>query len=348
MTDMTLPLAQAAPAYPTPRPLAPRPLAPREKAAVIVRLLLAEGCDLPLSSLPDAMQADLADQIARMRLVDRATMEGVLREFLEMLEQAGLAFPDGIDGVLGLMGAHLSEDAAARLRRMAGGPADPWERIATLPPERLMPALESESAEVAAILLSKLPVARAAELLSRLPGDRARRIALAVSRTAATGPETVARIGRALLDDLDSVPARAFAATAAERVGAILNVSPAATRDALLDGLEGEDADFAAALRGTIFTYAHIPARIAPRDASRIIRATDPAALVTALASGPPAVAEFLLANVSARVADNLREEMGERGTVEAKQAEQAQTAVILAIRQLESAGEIALVAPPE
>ncbi|MEY4982715.1 MAG: hypothetical protein RIR62_981 [Pseudomonadota bacterium] len=342
MTEMTLPLAQAAP-YP-----APRPLSPREKAAVIVRLLLAEGCELPLATLPPDMQADLAGQIARMRLVDRATMEAVLREFLESLEQAGLAFPDGVDGVLGLMGAHLSPDAAARLRQASGGPEDPWERITALPPERLQPALEGEAVEVAAILLSKLPVARAADLLARLPGDRARRIALAVSRTASASPDMVARIGKALLADLEAVPPRAFASPAVERVGAILNLSPAATRDALLDGLEGEDADFAAALRGAIFTYAHIPARITPRDAPKIVRAADPAALVTALAAGPAEVAEFLLSNLSQRVADSLREEVAERGTPDAKQADQAMTAIILTIRQLEGAGELALIVPEE
>lgn len=342
MTDLTFSLAQAAPAPFAP----PRPLVPREKAAVIVRLLLAEGFDLPLSSLPAAMQADLAEQIAAMRLVDRATMEAVLREFLDSLEQAGIAFPDGIDGVLGLMGQHLSEDAAARLRRRSGGPADPWERIAGLPAERLMPALTDEAPEVSAILLSKLPVARAAELLSKLPGERARRIALAVSRTEATDPDTVLRIGRALLTDLENAPQRAFATAPAERVGAILNVAPSATRDAVLDGLEDEDAGFAAELRRAIFTYAHIPQRVAPRDVPKIIRGTDPGSLVTALAAGPSEVAEFLLSNISQRMADGLREEMAERGAVEPKVADEAMTAVILAIRQLEGAGELALSQP--
>lgn len=342
MTDMTFPRPQAASPTFTP----PRPLCPREKAAVIVRLLLAEGFDLPLSSLPAAMQADLAEQIASMRLIDRATMEAVLREFLETLEQAGIAFPDGIDSVLGLMGEHLSEDAAARLRRRSGGPADPWDRIVTLAPDRLLPALTDEAAEVAAILLSKLPVPKAAELLAMLPGERARRIALAVSRTAATDPETVLRIGRALLADLENAPLRAFSTGPAERVGAILNVATSATRDAVLDGLENEDATFAAELRRAIFTYPHIPARLSPRDVPKVVRAVDPSTLVTALVAGPEEVADFLLSNISQRMAQGLREEMAERGVMEPKIGDEAMTAVILAIRQLEGAGELALSQP--
>jgi hypothetical protein len=68
------------------------------KAAVIVRLLLAEGSPLPLSSLPEHMQAALTEQIGRMRLVDRTTLGAVVEEFLNELEQVGLSFPGGIEG----------------------------------------------------------------------------------------------------------------------------------------------------------------------------------------------------------------------------------------------------------
>lgn len=76
-----------------PRPAPPRPLTPREKAAVIVRFLLSEGAVLPLAKLPDHMQAALTEQIGQMRLVDRTTLAQVVEEFLNELEQVGLAFP---------------------------------------------------------------------------------------------------------------------------------------------------------------------------------------------------------------------------------------------------------------
>ena len=39
----------------------------RQKAAIIVRLLLSEGGDLPLRNLPDHLQAALTEQIGSMR-----------------------------------------------------------------------------------------------------------------------------------------------------------------------------------------------------------------------------------------------------------------------------------------
>jgi flagellar motor switch protein FliG len=324
---------------------------PKEKAAIIVRLLLAEGAKLPLSRLPEHMQAALAEQIGHMRLVDRPTLDAVVLEFLAELESIGLSFPGGIEDALTLMDGHISQTAANRLRRLAGASskADPWDSLIALPPERLMPVLEEESIEVAAVMLSKLPVPRAADLLGRLQGERARRIAYAVSQTSNVDPETVRRIGLALAAQLEHLPPKAFDNGPVERVGAILNVSPSITRDDVLKGLDETDADFAQKVRRAIFTFVHLPERILPRDVPRILRPVPQPTLVTALvgAQAKPeeaAAAEFLLANMSQRMAQTLREDMAARGKVKEKDGEEAMAIVVTAVRELEASGEIVLV----
>ncbi|MCE2748462.1 MAG: flagellar motor switch protein FliG [Rhodobacter sp.] len=326
----------------------------RVKAAVIVRLLLAEGASLPLSSLPEHMQAALTEQIGRMRLVDRTTLGAVVEEFLNELEQVGLSFPGGIEGALTMMDGHISTTAANRLRRLAGasGKADPWDRIMVLEEDRLLPVLEEESEEVAAVMLSKLPIPKAASLLGRLPGDKARRVAYAVSQTGNVDPETVRRIGQSLAAQLDTQPARAFETGPVERVGAILNVTAAATRDEVLKGLDETDAEFARKVRRAIFTFVHLPHRIAGRDVPKVVRVVDQAVLVTAIAGATTdelgAAATFLLENLSQRLAQSIRDEVAERGAVREKDAEEAQGAIITAIRELEATGELAFVVPAE
>ena len=332
-----------------------RSLTPGQKAAVIVRYLLTEGTSLPLSSLPDHMQAALAEQMAQMRLIDRATLDEVVEEFLSELESVGLAFPGGIEGALSIMDGHISQSAAQRLRRMSAATSkvDPWERITNLPPERLLPILLNEAVEVGAVMLSKVPVGKAAELLGKLPGERARRVAYAVSLTGNVDPETVRRIGVALLAELDNQPPKAFDQGPVERVGAILNISPTLTRDDVLQGLEAEDAAFAAEVRKAIFTFVHIPARLNPRDTPKITRLVEQPLLVTALAAaqGKPGLeeaAEFILSNISQRLAQGLREEMGTRGRIKDKDAEEAMNAIIGAIRTLEASGELTLIQEEE
>lgn len=357
MTKDVVPLASLFPdrrAVPS-SGLVRRVLTPKQKAAVIVRYLLTEGASLPLASLPEHMQAALAEQMGQMRLIDRTTLDEVVAEFMAELESVGLSFPGGIEGALTMMDGHISQSAASRLRRMASASSkvDPWERIIALPVDRLMPILQDEAAEVGAVMLSKLPVAKAADILGRMPGDRARRLAYAVSQTGNVDPETVRRIGAALLANLDDQPPRAFDIGPVERVGAILNVSPALMREEVLQGLEAEDAGFAAEVRRAIFTFVHIPARLSPRDAPKITRLVEQPVLVTALtaAQGKPGLgeaAEFLLANISQRLAQGLREEMETRGKVKDREGEEAMAAIITAIRTLEASGELTLIEPEE
>jgi flagellar motor switch protein FliG len=332
-----------------------RTLTPRQKAAVIVRYLLTEGSSLPLASLPEHMQAALAEQMGQMRLIDRTTLDEVVAEFLSELESVGLAFPGGIEGALSMMDGHISQSAASRLRRMASASSkiDPWERITALPVDRLMPILVDEAVEVGAVMLSKLPVPKAADILGRLPGERARRVAYAMSMTGDVDPETVRRIGAALLAELDNQPQRAFDQGPVERVGAILNLAASLTRNDVLEGLAAEDATFAAEVRRAIFTFTHIPIRLNPRDTPKITRQVEQSLLVTALANamGKPGLedaAEFILANISQRLAEGLREERDQRGKVKEKDAEEAMTAIVSAIRSLEASGEISLLQPEE
>lgn len=348
-------LGQIEPATRFVAPPAPRSLTRAQKAAVIVRLVLAEGTPIPLQSLPEQMQADLTQAMAQLRLIDRTTLAEVVDEFLNELEQVGLAFPGGLEGALAAMDGHLGANAVTRLRRIAGktSQADPWDRLVGQPADKILPLMLNESIEVGAVILSKLPVPKAAELLGKMPGPRAQRTAYAVSQTNGIDPDTVRRIGAALVAQLDAEPPRAFDTGPVQRVGAILNVAAAATREDVMKGLTETDASFAEAVRRAIFTFVHIPRRINARDVPKIIRIVEQSVLVTALAAASTKAdmaegVEFFLANMSQRMAQGIREEMAARGRVKDKDAEAAMNAVVGAIRELEASGELVLISEEE
>lgn len=335
-------------------PLAMKNLSRRAKAAIVVRMLLNDGADIPLEDLPEELQAHLTKAMGSMRTVDRDTLQYVATEFADEVERIGLSFPGGMAGALNALEGRINPHTAARLRKEAGvrEAGDPWKRIRDLEPEMLLPILQNESVEIAAVMLSKLPVSKAADLLGKLPGPRARQITYAVSMTGAVTPDAVDRIGLSLAAQLDDRPVRAFSDGPVERVGAILNSTTSLTRDDMLAGLDETDEGFANAVRKAIFTFANIPARIAPRDVPRILRAVEQEALVTALAgaaaAGLQASADHLLENMSARLADQLREEVGEAGTPKPAETDAAMAAVVTAIRQMESDGELTLIAVDE
>jgi len=116
------PLARIACPTPPPQASTAARLTRRQKAAIIVRFLLNEGADVPLSDLPDALQGTLTTQMGSMRYVDRTTLLSVVTEFAAELEAMGLTFPHGMAGALTALDGRISPQlprACARSRRAA-------------------------------------------------------------------------------------------------------------------------------------------------------------------------------------------------------------------------------------
>lgn len=324
-------------------------LTQKQKAAVIVQLLLVNGADLDLADMPESMQEDLTFQLAGLRRVDGGTLQEVVEEFVREFEAGGLSFPNGLTGALDILDGKIAAATAHRLRKSNNlpPPGDPWDRIAGMETQTLADMLQEESIEVAAVVLSKIKVSKAAELLGKLPGETARRITYAVSQTGAVTPSAVERIGRSLEEQLDAVPTQAFESGPVERIGAILNSSASDTRDDVLTGLDETDKEFSDLVRKAIFTFANIATRLEARDVPKIVKVLDQDVLCTALAAGHQTdnvtSAEFILENMSKRMAEQLREDMAAKPKMKPADADAAMNEVVTVLRQLETDGEIFL-----
>ena len=343
-----MPAATAKPSVP---PRAPLTLSRRRKAAIIVQLLVSDGNRVPLTQLPEHLQEDLTKELAAIRLVDRDTVNAVAEEFVSLLDAIGLCAPGGPSQALDALADLISPSLLARLRERFGNtPVDPWPALLNLEDATVIDILLNEDMQIGAVLLSKLPVSRAAKLLARLPGDRARRIAIAVKATQEIAPQAVLRIGQALLAGHGSVRATAFDRSPGARMGDILNSASPATRNAVLSDLDGADQEFASDVRKAIFTFEDIPARLEPADLPVCLRDADPDDVARAVAfskaagGAPAAAAEFILASLPQRMAGQIRDAAEDIGEVSQDEGEAAMTAVATAIRTLVDAGEIKLI----
>ncbi len=326
--------------------ITPATMTRRQKAAVIVRLLLAHGVSPGVDKLSPTHQSVLARAMSGLGQIDRATLADIVGEFTGALDNLALIMPRGMHDALEILNPHISAMARDGLKADAaiGDGTDPWPRLAAMDTEKLRPILDDESAEICAILLSKLNVAKAAELLSDLPPERAEVIAHAVSLTDTILPETALRIGEHLHAQIVAQPKATFENGPVERVGAMLNAVGTSARDAVLEGLQARDAEFANGVRKAIFTFQHIPKRIDAADIPRIAGAVDGETMITALAAGlksAPISVEFILENMSKRMAEQMRDEAEAMNTPKEAEGENAMQSVVAAIRGLEEAGDI-------
>ena len=185
-------------------------------------------------------------------------------------------------------------------------------------------------------------------MLCEIPGERARRITYAVSLTNSVTPDAVDRIVQALITKVEDEPIRAFESQPIDRIGAILNSSRSVTCDDMLIGLDEEDQEFATKVRKAIFTFKHIANRVDARNFSSLLKSVDNDTLVTALASATHELtkqsADFILANISGRMADQLREAIEERGTVGEEDGKIVMAEVVAGLRDLAQSAEILII----
>jgi flagellar motor switch protein FliG len=326
--------------------MSPNALTGAQKAAIIVRLLSAEGSAMPLASLSPKAQRRLTQQFLSLGKIDRDTVDAVIQDFTDQVSDPSLSFPGDLMAALTMIENDLSPEVANDLRRGAGlaMQKDPWIEIAKLPVPVLAATLLQEGMQVGAIVLSKLTPESASEVMAALPEDVAKDMAYAVEQTKSVTPDVVSQIGTALSYLTAPSGPQAFDAPPVSRVAEILNAATGAQRDALIAALQEVDKEFATQVRDAIFTFADIPTRIEPTDIPKIVRVVDGEALVTALVAATEEIGEaveFILANMSQRMADQLRDEMSEVGTVMLKPGEQAMGQVTSAIRKLKEDGEI-------
>lgn len=323
---------------------------------MIVQMMVGNGTPLSLDQLPETLQLALTRELGSLRRVDRTTVEAVAEEFSAELEAIGLTASGTHDGAVTALADHLSPHLANQLRSQLDSVrnGDHWPVITALSTERIIAIMAAESIEVCAVTLSKLPVSHAAEILSKTPGPRARRISYAMSLTSEIAPDAVQRIGAALAAEYGHPASLAFEKAPVQRLGAILNATVTDTREDILEGLTETDQPFANDVRKAIFTFKDIAARVKPTDIPNCIRSIDAEVLGTAIAAALAgdaslnASAEFILSSVSQRMATQLREDAEERGTVKKADAEAAMSAITKEIREMVDGGVITLIDPDD
>ncbi|MEP5761046.1 MAG: FliG C-terminal domain-containing protein [Litoreibacter sp.] len=322
-----------------------------QKAAIIVRLISGDGGTVPMAALSHVAQTRVAHQFEQLGQIDRDTVDAVITDFEAQMDDPSVRFPGSMASTLTMIESQLSPEVADDLRHAAGiaTQSDPWEDVLNIPLPLLTATLLQEGLQVAAIVLSKLPPELASEVIASMPKDTAEEMTYAVQNTADVRPEIVTHIGRTLRTLGKPKGPVAFSAPPVERVAEILNASNSAQRDAIIEALQVMDIDFATEVRKAIFTFADISLRIKPTDVPTFVRDVPNDDMVTALAAAQETMkdtVEFILSNMSKRMAEQLREEMQELGAVKTKPGEAAMTEVTTAIRRARETGKIQFVEP--
>lgn len=330
-------------------PLTIDDLTQAQKAAIIIGILGPEGAGPLLEQMSEASLRNFAGAMSKLRRVEPELVHATIKEFLYELDRMDETVSGGLSRARDMLKDFVAESMLTRILDEADAPSatNVWKKLATIDEQALAEFLTREHPQTAAVVLSKLSAEQAAQVLGRVDAERARDMVFGLTKAATLDPSVIEAIGYSVSEDfLANHRVGSVAFKPAERIGTIMNYTTGEIRQAVLGFLDETQPELADAVKGSMFTFQDIQDRIERRDVATIVRIVERDHLLKALKGAEdngPATLEFFLSSISSRMAEQLRESLGELEKVKIREAEDAQNAVLKTIRELESAGELKL-----
>lgn len=324
-------------------------LEPITKAAVILAAIGPEAAAEFLKSMTESSLTRTAIAISRLDRISKETLDAVIAEFILSIgteeEVSG-----GSATARRLLSEVLDDNTIEKIMfDVEGGDSRrAWKKLNDVPTATLASFIGAEHPQTAAIIMSELRSDKAAGLIDRLDPEFAQQTMLRMARVPTLDPDVAEMVEMVIATDFLSAQQRAKRARRpADLIAGLMNNLPEGSREKFLEFLEIERPSFHKDVLRTMFTFNDIRSRVEPRDISRIAKEIEEATLTAALkwgkSQGNPTV-DFILQNLSKRLAERLEEDVDAMPDVTPRDGEAAHQEVVRIIQEMSKAGRIQLV----
>ncbi|MBN1910810.1 MAG: flagellar motor switch protein FliG [Pirellulales bacterium] len=313
------------------------------RKAAILLMSLPEAEAAALLGRLDAFQVEAVTiEIARLGAISGDEQESVIRDFANSNPTALAGRAGGLDVARALVEQALGKKASATLDNVRQSiEALPFGFLQKVDSQNLLTFVIDEHPQTIALILSHVPPAQAADIISGLPVERQLSVVRRIATMGQTSPEIIHEVERGLEHRMAAVMSQSFEnAGGVSSVAEILNVIDRATERSLLENLAQEDPDLVEEIRRLMFVFEDIT-KFSDRDVQTVLKNVESSQWAMALKGASEELKEKILSNMSKRAADLLREEMDYLGPVRLSNVEQVQQQIVDIIRRLEDAGEL-------
>jgi flagellar motor switch protein FliG len=314
-----------------------------EKASLLLVALGTDGASSVLQRLSPEQVKSLGAQISKLRNVEPAVRDNVLREFASR-HTTGLTVPAAEyarEILEQALGPAKAQDIVAEILTDSSGQPFDWLKSVGTP--RLAACLRNERPQVIALVCAYLSPMRAADVISQLPEQVQGDVAYRLGYMQSVSPE----IAEAVEDSLETKLSRE-GNTNLKAVGgvnslvAILNNADRATETKIFDYLETIEAGVAESVREMLFVFDDI-AKMDDQALQAIIQETEQEDLRLAIKGTTEPIRQAFFKNMSERAAEAMKEDLEMMGRVKVRDVEAAQRRVTAVVRRLDEAGTISI-----
>ena len=274
-----------------------------------------------------------------------------LNTFCSSMQEAGVDALGG-DAMLRKMATELLGPDTVKRTFDAQPPTHQPEEllgaVATADAESLGMILSREQPQTIALVLSSLTAERAALVMDRLPLAMRPQVVRRMAVVEAVSPEVLREVRSALAGELHSLVAEGMRRVDG-RIAAleILRRSPATQQTEILAAIERDDPGLANELRSKLFTFEDLT-RLSDRDLQSLMKDLDMKQVTVALKGGSPELREKFLKNMSSRAGELLQDDLTAMGPVKLSEVEGAQAEIAKVAIEAAEKGRITIVRPTD
>ncbi len=316
-----------------------------EDAAILLMSIGEEEAAEVFKHLAPKEVQRLGETIAKMKSVPRERFEQVLERFTGDAADTSMLVSDTDEYVKAVLRKALGDDKANLLidRILQGGDVSGIESLKWMDPNSVAELLRNEHPQIVAAILVHLEFDQAAEVLKEFTERQRNEVMVRVA--------TLDGIQPSALKDLNEVMGKVLAG--GERMkksmmggvkpaAEIINMMGSAIETSVLDYIREADSDLAQKIMDNMFTFDDLQ-KIDDRGIQALLKEVQTESLVVALKGAPPELRDRILANMSTRAAETLREDLESRGPVRVSEVEGEQKEMLKIVRRLADEGQIVL-----
>lgn len=312
-------------------------------AAILLMLLADDQAAQIVEELSPREIELLGKAMVGLSEVGSDAAEGALNRFVESARVHSVMRVDGTERARSVITKALGDGRGDAVMAKLVPPA-PMAQITPLKwmrDEEILAVIAAEHPQAGAVILADVEPERAALLLAELAPAVQEDLVRRMARLGHVGPIAIEELAR-LLGDGAAKPApvpveRSARVTAA---AAILSKMPKPTDQALLRAIGKRDKALAQDISDEMFVFADV-LKLSAKNLAAVMRAVDSDVLVLAMRTLSDAEREMMLAGLSARAADTIRDELAEAAPVALAEVESAQKAIVGIVRQMENDGSL-------
>ncbi|MEQ9505281.1 MAG: FliG C-terminal domain-containing protein [Hyphomonas sp.] len=335
----------------------PSAITPSQRAAVIIALLGEAAAKPIVEKLDDAALAKVVTALENISMLAREELVEIVIDFLTQLRSNAGALRGGRARAREMMSGIVDSsrfnllygDAPAETSAAATG--DTWSRLRQREPKHIAEYLSRMPPNVIAIILRKLDPGMASNILCLLPDDKMSPTLGQMVEGNKVDPGIDVAIERMMeIEFLNNKEEDGPSADEyLETIGEVLSLIPDAKRDSLVSFLRAQHEAKLPIIQKGLFTIESLP-EILPRNSVPVVfREIENDVMVKVLASLQPAyaaVSDYLLSNISSRMADQLRDSLKDAPAVSQEASETVQREFLTSVMDLKRRGLITIVRP--